>query len=229
MLISKKRKFVFIHIPKTAGTSISVLLKNRYKRDVVENMKTHVHARHIIQHLEEQGENWQHYFFFSFVRNPFERLHSLYHFIQARWPEKVKGLDLNDWLQSNNDTYDGRQTPPNETAVPNTRKPQLDWLTTQQIRSGDGLLPKIIPSYIGRFEDLEYELKQILMITDDDMSYRRRVNPDQRAITDEVKWHLPRLQNYNRDKDYRKYYSAEGRAWVEKYFEVDLDYFGYSF
>lgn len=227
MLISKERKFVFIHIPKTAGTSINHFLRIITKNEAVENMKTHVHARHVIQHLENQEENWQDYFFFSFVRNPFERLHSLYHFVQTRWSDKFKEVSFNQWLEQNEEVYEGRQTPPNETPVPNTRKPQLDWLTLHPTKFDCQILPQIIPSYIGRYENLEKDLELLLTIIDSRRKYIADIN--QGEITAQIKSNLPRLQNYNRDKDYKKYYSDEGRRWVEKYFEVDLDYFSYEF
>jgi len=229
MILSRKKKFVFIHIPKTAGTSITKLIMELVPdaSELITYSKhpllTHVSSRQVLKYLEEEtNENPSDYQFFCFTRNPFERLHSLYHFIHHRWPEKLEGKDLNQWLFNNEEIYEERQTVPGEKPVPSTRKPQLDWMTVSQIseQNGTATLPKIIPSFIGRYENLREDLEDIL--------YQLGLG-DVKKISDVVKFKLDKLQNYHRDKDYRKYYNGQGRAWVDKFFEVDLEYFGYRF
>ena len=146
-------------------------------------------------------------------------MHSLYHFIQTRWPYRLKGKDFQKWLQSNKEIYENRQTNPGETPVPNTRKPQLDWLTFSKMEQNQPL-PKLIPKFIGRYENLQEDLKEIFS--------QLNILKDQQA-TNFIKYKLPKLQDYKRDKNYRKYYTGQGREWVEQYFEADLKYFGYEF
>ncbi|KKN58683.1 hypothetical protein LCGC14_0549750 [marine sediment metagenome] len=221
MLISKKYRFVFIHIPKTAGTSIHDLL-SRIDEDAItpSPLKTHSPARYVCSYLTQQGEEPGEYYFFSFVRNPFERLHSLYHFIQVRWPEKLEGKDFNAWLFSNEEIYEGRQTFPGESAIPNTQKPQLDWLTSTPCKSNQFPLPKIIPKFIGRYENLKEDLEHV---------FSELKIGTTKEISDLCKFHLPHMQDHKRPKDYRKIYNEQGRKWVEKYFQVDLEYSNYSF
>ncbi len=223
MIISKEKKFIFIHIPKTAGTSISKLLKDLVPDASDKTHYTHASSRQVLKFLEDElNEDPTIYHFFTFVRNPFERLHSLYHFIHHRWPNKLQGRDFNQWLFNNEEIYERRQTSTGEEAVPNTRKPQLDWMTVSKITDQNGIatLPRIIPSFIGRYENLREDLEDIL--------YQLNLG-DVRKISEAVKFKLDKLQDYHRDKDYRKYYTGQGRAWVDRFFEVDLDYFGYRF
>lgn len=106
MIINNTFKFIFIHIPKSAGTSITNFLSelNTYcdleigGTSFGENIQSHYrkrfslykHApafeiRNIIGHKE-----WKKFFSFAFVRNPFTRVYSIYNFLK-KWenlPEK---------------------------------------------------------------------------------------------------------------------------------------------
>ncbi|WP_424930923.1 sulfotransferase family 2 domain-containing protein [Amaricoccus macauensis] len=96
MIISKTRKFVFVHIHKTAGESITSALAGQlgpgdlvigstpmgklrniqYKRRY--GLEKHSHATKIREFLGP--ETWESYFSFAFVRHPFERTESLYRY-----------------------------------------------------------------------------------------------------------------------------------------------------
>jgi len=77
MLISHKHKFIFIHIQKTAGTSISSVLKP-FCEESYPSIK-HWSASRI---KEKFGPDiWNEYFKFTFIRNPYERLLSWYYMI----------------------------------------------------------------------------------------------------------------------------------------------------
>lgn len=66
------QNIVFIHIPRTGGTSIEASLGIQMGND-----DKHLSASEIRAQLGEQ--NWQKSFVFSFVRNPWDRMVSLYH------------------------------------------------------------------------------------------------------------------------------------------------------
>lgn len=77
MLISHKHKFIFIHIQKTAGTSIGSAL-NPFCEESYPSMK-HWSA---VKIKEKFGSDiWNEYFKFTFIRNPYERLLSWYNMI----------------------------------------------------------------------------------------------------------------------------------------------------
>ena len=79
MFINHKHKFIFIHIPKNAGTSIRNSFNiNGYDKKVVSKRYPHSTCSEIKKYI---GDNiWNEYYKFSFVRNPFDRLVSFYHF-----------------------------------------------------------------------------------------------------------------------------------------------------
>lgn len=108
MLLSESHRFIFIHIPKTAGTSVMgvFLPYSRFRdrlyygyrptrkliriaidhcgweagRQVVTGFHKHCQAVAVRDGLG--AERYAKYFAFSFVRNPYDLLESLYFFIQ---------------------------------------------------------------------------------------------------------------------------------------------------
>lgn len=66
MIISEEPKFIFVHIPRTGGMSIKEALGRS------GNMSSHAFLR--------DAPNWEDYFSFCFVRNPWSRLYSQYQY-----------------------------------------------------------------------------------------------------------------------------------------------------
>ena len=75
-MISHKYKCIFLHIPRTGGSSVEYCI---YKKDW-ENVN--LETKHITPDMAKKlyPEYWSKYFKFSFVRNPFDWLVSLYTF-----------------------------------------------------------------------------------------------------------------------------------------------------
>lgn len=71
MLINHKKKFIFVHIQKTAGSSITNALKND------KNTLNTCHQHTFLNDCHHNKE----YFKFTFVRNPWDRLVSWYNHI----------------------------------------------------------------------------------------------------------------------------------------------------
>jgi len=84
MIVSIQKRFVFIHIPKTAGSSIfQVLTSCNDAPDTDENR--HMEWTRILEEYNNlvsgQGEavgDLENYFKFAFVRNPWDRVVSMY-------------------------------------------------------------------------------------------------------------------------------------------------------
>lgn len=106
MLISYKYKFIFIHIPKNAGNSIrkalvkyselpyeslpTKLLQVIKLKPASSNFNGHVSAKDIRKKIgDEQYEN---FFKFAFVRNPWDRLVSTYEYILQTKPHPQHNL-----------------------------------------------------------------------------------------------------------------------------------------
>ena len=73
MIVSDSHKFVFLHLPKCGGGSVTQALADVGRRE----LGPHTGLRFAVEHL---GERWEQYFTFEFVRNPWSRLVSRYEY-----------------------------------------------------------------------------------------------------------------------------------------------------
>jgi hypothetical protein len=75
-------KFVFIHIPKTAGSSLREMVTEYFgnKNLTNWNLKQHTSASKLVSFLNKNGMHSDDYFKFSFVRNPWARVVSYYEY-----------------------------------------------------------------------------------------------------------------------------------------------------
>ena len=82
MVFLRELKCIFIHIPKTAGTSIEQFLKDNNKNELeylgVRNNRSLQHLT-ALELSKEIPYVFKIYYKFSFVRNPYDRLLSVYY------------------------------------------------------------------------------------------------------------------------------------------------------
>ena len=200
MPIYPKLKTVFVHIPKTGGSTVSTILRrprhfSLTKHDPIPAIDKHSSVFVNLQHLGPDAED---YFKFSFVRNPWDRLVSAYHYITAR-REKLE-------LVTNNDTFESFlssfiEEPSKYLEIPYF-KPQSDFLVDD-----NGEMPL---DFLGRFETFEKDLSVVLReIGGRRMFFKHRKKSKRR--------------------DYRDYYSAESSKAVGEVYIRDAENFGYVF
>ena len=88
MLISHKYKFVYLANPKTGSASIrhmlqkysdiAVFSRQQCQRDYGFDISPHINAEMLKKFFAKQGWNWNDYYVFTTIRNPWERLVSYY-------------------------------------------------------------------------------------------------------------------------------------------------------
>ncbi|QUJ75473.1 sulfotransferase family 2 domain-containing protein [Sulfitobacter albidus] len=103
MILSRARRYLFIHAPKTGGTSMALALEARAAKDDLmlgDTPKARA-RRHKVRATPETGRLWKHstladlegvvrpdelddLFIFTLVRNPWDRMVSYYHWLRAQ-------------------------------------------------------------------------------------------------------------------------------------------------
>ena len=193
-------KTVFIHIPKTAGSTVSTILRRPNLLNFTKHDPSPAIDKHssLFVHLEQLGPEAADYFKFSFVRNPWDRLVSAYHYIIARRQELdlvASHPDFESFLSS------FTEEPSKYLDIPYF-KPQSSFLVND-----DGEMPL---DFLGRFETLDKDLKVVLReIGSRRMFFKHRKKSKRR--------------------DYREYYSDESSKAVGEVYIRDIENFGYDF
>jgi len=214
MPISHQYKCIFVHIPRTGGSSIEHALKIfgvageektlqmfgrikpgvRDKYSFLSNYYQHLTATNLKRILSEK--NWNGYFKFAFVRNPWERMVSFYFNKDPDLIDEARqqGINLADT------TFEEFLS----------RIKQVNHVYTLEqhkfIINENG---KLIVDFVGRFEDLGNDFKKI---------YER------------IGIHA-KLGHYNRSvhKPYREYFNDETKEITRKMYEKDIEVFQYEF
>jgi chondroitin 4-sulfotransferase 11 len=137
-VISHKHKFIFVHIPKTGGSSVEIALEG-----CAEELSEDIHEQiQLTFAMSKYTDNLSKYFKFCFVRNPWERLVSNYFY-------KKKRTDANrkKWKKSSFGDYVLKRHGPTSHMQSLAKYSQLYWITDYD--------ENICVDFIGRFENLQ--------------------------------------------------------------------------
>lgn len=210
MRISYRHKFLFIHVPKVAGSSIKLALKkhsyrpesypwNKVLKAVgikstiprfpFQKLNEHATATQLRNHTP--GWLWSQLFKFAFVRNPWDRLVSTYHYM-TQTPELPGSRQFVD------------QYPRFSIFVDSINAP-LD-LQKDFVVDEDG---ELLVDFVGRFETLEADFQMVCERTG-------------------IESQLP-IINTSQHRDYRSYFTDPLAEHVGRIYHEDIKFFGYNF
>jgi hypothetical protein len=169
MLINNTKKFIFIHIPKAAGTTVTHFFTEYSTcRDIEiggtkigELLQPHYRQRYglskhsTIDEIDKAigSDALKDFFIFSFVRNPYHRVISIFKFLR-----KWKGWAGHDCINNYKDINDFINSDLFSTQGPDRIfNPQSFW-----IKKGDS--KKIEVNYIGKVENIENSLNELMQL-----------------------------------------------------------------
>jgi hypothetical protein len=215
MILSRGRRYIFIHIPKTGGTSLALALEARaMKDDVLIGDTPKARARRgRISGVRTAGRLWKHstlfdiaglanddeianFFTLTLVRNPWDRMVSYYHWLRAQsFPHPAVGLakahDFSRFLNH-----------------PQTQASVSMWPYGAYMRDRNGLERC---SLFVRLERLAEDIAPF------EAHLGFRLTP------------VPRANASRRDTDWRGYYSDADGELVGRLCAEDILRFGYGF
>ncbi len=103
MIISRGRRYIFVHAPKTGGTALALALETRAMKDdlMLGDTPKAAKRRRRLKNAEASGRLWKHsmltdiyglvsqaeiedFFVFTLVRNPWDRMVSYYHWLRGQ-------------------------------------------------------------------------------------------------------------------------------------------------
>ena len=180
MIVNHELKFIFYHVPKTAGTSFRLALSRIPGSVNIGKPTKHLTPAEICKVLPpDKVAAVPGYFSFCFVRDPWERFGSLHRFLFLKHRDLYKvPEDLNDFVKALGDQR-GRLQPWHST------RPQMDF--------AKGL------SFVGKFESIEQDVAHIAQLigsphlkmkhknaSGDVVRYRDRMTAESEAIIAEI-------------------------------------------
>ena len=212
-MICHDKKFIFVHIPKCGGTSISNALN--VKRDhgsikmiqpldinltyyfLVEFFNFLRRLRYLRNNkkllIDFSTKNYYDYFKFSIVRNPWSRAFSWYNNVMR---------DENHKRNLNLDSKISFEEFLNKFICKGMLRPQTFWLENFQ--------GQIKLDFIGKFESLQKDFEYICDILNLDKFMLEKRNTG------------PKI-------NYRDFYNLHTKKMIEKKYAFEIDYFKYTF
>lgn len=193
MVISDKYKCIFIHNNKAAGTSIEHVLRP------VSLFKKHYITAYQIRDFVGR-DRWNKYFKFMIVRNPWDKMVSLYHY-RKKIDMIPSSMTFSSFIHNLDSLPNNRGRKINKVRTSN----QLGYCTDK-----DG---SIMVDYIGRFEKLDKSWRYIC----NQINFKKKLP------------HMKSGKKKNKKMHYSTYYDDAMRDVIADRFSRDIEHFGYSF
>jgi hypothetical protein len=205
MPFSTRYNCLFIHVPRTGGTTVEKILgiyrewptldlnilRGRLAIGKEEYQLQHLSIQEAFQFLPSSAANC---FAFAFVRNPWDRMVSEYFWQQYYWPDGGGSGDFELFIDRACAIVNARE----ELEGRNCHyRPQIEFL-------GDKI------SFVGRFENFEADLRKVLTALGFEKIEMRH------------EYKTPH-------QCYRQYYNDTSQKRVARAYESDIDAFKYNF
>jgi len=201
MIINHKDKWVFIHVQKTASSAIGTALLQADKNNQFIKRAKHATSEQAVKRFGI-GHDWK---IVGFVRNPWDRLVSW-------WNMHTTGTNSGRWVRWVREECPTFKDWLRKDCYIRTQEDGLKWARLPQFCFL--YQPDQPPTFIGRYENLNDDYKQMCKVLG-----IRNPPPLKHIRSANSKPHPP----------YQTYYDDESREWVRKWYDLDIEVFGYDF
>lgn len=213
-MICHELKTIFVHIPKTAGVSLTHAIIShvvgydtsgeighlsqglKFKFDLRGPQK-HKQAMYYVPSYISQ-KLWDKYYKFAFVRNPWDRAVSEFHW-RHQLPTRHPSKDFKQFLKYCESRIQDEKN----------RRRDIYWTHAQTQKSYVTKKGKVILDDVFKFEDMDRAIEQI---------------QDRIGIPFDLK-----MYNTSKHKHYQDYYDDESRKTVNRLYRDDIELFEYEF
>ncbi|MEM1297857.1 MAG: sulfotransferase family 2 domain-containing protein [Pseudomonadota bacterium] len=216
MILNHEHRFLFIHVPKAAGTTITRALSplttfrdieiggTKYGEALQDlfasrfDLRKHSTAEAI--RAKCPGHVWRRFFVFAFVRDPYARAYSVYRFLQ-RWKDGPHAGMVGEMSFAEFVASDAIANGEIEIA-----KPQAYWLC-----KGSGLHPGI--DFVGRVENFAEDFGFVQSVI------HRKPAP----------WTGARHDNKSAaEGEWKSALTPDAKTWIEALYACDFEMFDYA-
>lgn len=209
-LVNNNYKFIFFHLFKCGGNSLRKVFTEHAKGGQ-ELLGVHCQPRDLKNHFDCRGQaamdRFEEYFKFTIIRNPFDFLLSTYHYVR-KFPSHYMHDDCIKMEFKDFPKYYRKLMKEHIKSRPhgaNRLTYLYDWILDEK---GEPFM-----DFVGKLENINNDTKIIL---------------EKIGLPPNVEVPIINVNKMN-NKPYREVYDAKTRAYVEKHFAKDLEYFEYEF
>ena len=224
----KTNKFIYVHLPKCAGTFLKHFLLSKIYQDYKANLNTYdkehdTRGEYSLEHIVNKNKlDPKSYFKFSIIRNPWDRVVSMYNFL---------GGKKYDYMISSG--KERELLPPITAFHEFYLKDNFDGFVNYCF-----VLGKLRSFHSGYYDSYTNRLSLNGSLSVDKYYKQENINEavsdlsdrfnfkDSEVFTD---WRKNSSAAFRNKDNYRDYYSNWSREVISKHFLIDIDNFNYSF
>jgi hypothetical protein len=193
-MVNNEYKFVFIHIPKCAGISI----ESRLPKGLYQN-----HHLGLNEYINLSGSHLMDYFKFCFVRNPWDRLVSLYFF----WKNQTPSSEFYQWDHAQCDFINNNRLSFSDFLHEVSSGSQV-FCSREHLRPYKYYINQL--DFIGKFEKIQTDFDKVC----DLIGIEKQILPH---------------KNKSNHKHYSEYYNNKTINLVANMYKEDIDRLNYDF